>query len=58
MHPFPGDVEAWRPEFLDALAQLDRQTRQQRVDELQRKGVLSDEEKNEMRELLRTRVGG
>ena len=30
----PGDVSAWRVEFVDALAQLTRQTRQQRVEEL------------------------
>ena len=54
---FPGEVAAWRNEFLDALAQLDRQTRQQRVEELQARinevgmSGLSDTEKSELREL-------
>lgn len=54
---FPGEVAAWRSEFLDALAQLDRQTRQQRVEELQVRinevgmSGLSESEKAELREL-------
>jgi DNA primase len=54
---FPGEVAAWRSEFLDALAQLDKQTRQQRVEELQARinevgmSGLSDSEKAELREL-------
>ena len=52
---FPGDESTWRDEFLDALGQLDRQTRQQRVDELQLKGSLSEGEKSELRELLQSR---
>jgi DNA primase len=54
----PGDGSAWAEEFLDALAQLDRQTRQQRVDELNDKlkaGVLSQPESEELRELLGAR---
>jgi len=52
---FPGGEEEWRTEFLDALAQLDRQTQQQRLDDLLRKKSetsLSDEEKDELRRLL------
>ena len=56
MQSLPGDESAWREEFLDALAQLDKQTRQQRVEELQQKGALSDVEKQEMRELLLSRL--
>ena len=50
---FPGGEDEWKAEFLDALAQLDRQTRQQRLDELQtRLAALSDTEKQELRHLL------
>src|SRR5215470_14305724 len=31
---FPGGEDEWRAEFLDALAKLDRQTQQQRLDDL------------------------
>ena len=54
---FPGDETAWRGEFLDALIQLDKQTRRQRVDELNARigevGMtgLSDGEKAELRDL-------
>ena len=54
---FPGDEAAWRGEFLDALVQLDKQTRQQRVDELNARRAevgmtgLSDSEKAELRDL-------
>jgi DNA primase len=54
---FPGGEEEWRTEFLDALAQLDRQTQQQRLDDLLRKksdASLSDGEKDELRRLLQT----
>ena len=54
-HSFPGDAAAWRTEFLDALGQLDRQTRQQRVEELQVKASLNALEKTELRELLSAR---
>jgi DNA primase len=56
MHAFPGEEATWRREFLDALAQLDRQTRLQRVEELQLKGALDEAEKNELRELLMART--
>jgi len=50
---FPGGEDEWKAEFLDALGQLDRQTRQQRLDELHtRTAELSDSEKQELRHLL------
>ncbi|MGH8031758.1 MAG: DNA primase [Luteimonas sp.] len=55
--PMPGDEDKWQEEFLDAMAQLDRQTLQQRIDELQVRiaeggfATLSIEEKTELREL-------
>ena len=50
---FPGGEDEWKAEFLDALGQLDRQTRQQRLDELHtRMAELSDSEKRELRHLL------
>jgi DNA primase len=52
---YPGEADVWRAEFLDALTQLDKQTRQQRIEELQHKGMLSDVEKTELRELLTAR---
>ena len=51
----PGEEAAWRTEFLDAMAQLERQTVQQRIDELQakqREGGLDVRDKEEMRALL------
>jgi DNA primase len=51
----PGDGSSWQEEFLDALAQLDRQTRMQRIEELQVKAALSAAEKGELRELLESR---
>ncbi len=56
MQNFPGDESTSREEFLDTLRQLDKQTRQQRVDELQQKDRLSDAEKTELRELLMSRT--
>ncbi|NZA27313.1 DNA primase [Luteimonas sp. SJ-92] len=53
----PGDEASWREEFLGAMSQLDRQTLQQRVDELQAQlgaggfAALGDAEKTELREL-------
>ncbi|GAB2622461.1 DNA primase [Novilysobacter erysipheiresistens] len=53
----PGDEGKWRNELLDTIAQLDRQTLQQRIEELQaiiHEGgfvALSAEEKAELREL-------
>jgi DNA primase len=52
---FPGGEEAWREEFVDALAQLDRQTHQQRLDDLLKKqaeSALDAEEKDELRRLF------
>ena len=54
----PGDVAHWRAEFQDAIAQLDRQTLQQRIDELQEKQRgpgLDEADKAELRELLQAR---
>ena len=56
LQELPGDEKIWRQEVVDAVAQLDRQTRQQRVDELQaRLGDLQPHEKDELRELLTAR---
>ncbi|HEU0307539.1 MAG TPA: hypothetical protein VFR30_11265 [Lysobacter sp.] len=50
----PGDEEAWRAEFLDAIAQLERTTLQQRIDELHARvteggfAALSSQEKSEL----------
>ena len=55
---FPGGEDAWRTEFLDALAQLDRQTVQQRIDDLMKRqgeGMIADAEKDELRTLLANR---
>ncbi len=54
----PGEDATWRTEFLDAMAQLEKQTLQQRVDELQakqRESSLSEADKDELRALLQTR---
>jgi len=51
----PGDDASWRVEFLDNMAQLDRQVLQQRIDELQamqRDGGLDEAGKAELRGLL------
>ncbi|HST44203.1 MAG TPA: DNA primase, partial [Luteimonas sp.] len=51
----PGDESLWRDEFRDTMAQLDRQTLQQRVDELQAlvgEGALDAAGKDELRALL------
>jgi DNA primase len=55
MQAMPGDEAAWRNEFLDAVAQLERQTLQQRIDELQAKRAesgLEERDKEELRALL------
>ena len=55
MQSLPGDDEAWQREFLDAMAQLEKQTRQQRIDELQEKqraSGLETRDKEELRALL------
>lgn len=49
---FPGESAAWQRELLGALAQLDRQTQDQRIAELQEKPSLGNEEKDELRRLL------
>jgi DNA primase len=52
---FPAAPEHWKVEFLDALEQLNRQTVQQRIDELLAKQAefgLSEIEKTELRECL------
>jgi DNA primase len=53
---FPGGEDEWRVEFLAALAQLDRQTLQQRADDLLAKSKqqpgLDAGEKDELRRLL------
>ncbi|MGH8189900.1 MAG: DNA primase [Rhodanobacteraceae bacterium] len=52
---FPGEPEALRAEFVDALRRLGEQTVQQRLDALIRKqgeATLDASEKNELRELL------
>ena len=54
-----GKPESWRREFGDALAQLERQTAEQRIDELralQRGAGLSAEEKEELRARLAARA--
>jgi DNA primase len=56
---FPGGEDEWRAEFLDALAQLDRQTQRQRIDDLvakQSAGGLSELEKDELRRLLQIKA--
>ena len=58
MQSLPGEEAAWRNEFLGAMAQLEKQTVQQRIDELQakqRESGLDDRDKAEMRALLQTR---
>lgn len=53
----PGEEEAWRAEFLDAMAQLEKQTLLQRIEELQEQvraggfAALSAAEKAELLEL-------
>ena len=55
----PGEEDALRAEFIDAITQLERQVLQQRLDELQqqqRDGGLTDADKQELRELLQARL--
>ena len=59
MLEFPSAAENWKGEFLDTLDQLNRQTAQQRVDELlgkQQHGQLSADEREELRALLRSKT--
>ena len=56
LQSLPGDGAMWRNEWRDVLGQLDQQTLQQRVEELkarQSEAGLSDEEKDELRELMK-----
>jgi DNA primase len=53
---FPGEPEHWQAEFNDALQQLDKQTRMQRIEELNAKTGRSQDENNELRELLAARI--
>ena len=49
----PGDEATWQREFLDAMVQLEDQTVQQRIDELNAsEAPLNADEKNELRSLL------
>jgi len=57
MQELPGTAEAWQQELFDALAQLEQQARQQRIDDLLASGTLGEEEKNELRELLAAKAG-
>ena len=55
MQSIPGDEGTWRHEFLGAMEQLEQQTRQQRIDELQEKqrtASLDVRDKEELRALL------
>jgi len=57
----PGDEDGWREDFLGAIAQLDAQTLQQRIDELQAKRAadgLDEADKAELRGLLQARIAG
>lgn len=52
----PGDPETWKLELDDAIQQLQRQTIEQRIGELQEQGNLGAEEKEELRALLASRL--
>lgn len=61
MQDLPGEEPAWRQELHDAVVQLEKQTLQQRLDELlakQRAQGLDETDKYELRELLKIRAGG
>ena len=53
---FSGEPEHWQAEFNDALQQLDKQTRMQRIEELNAKTGRNFDENNELRELLMARI--
>ncbi|WP_447729420.1 DNA primase [Pseudoxanthomonas suwonensis] len=58
--PLPGDEQSWAHELHDAVAQLERQTLQQRIDELQAKQRaqgLDETDKYELRMLLQVLAG-
>ena len=58
----PGEAPAWREELLDIITRLDRQTLDQRIEELQAQvaeggfSALSAEEKDELRQLQSARM--
>ncbi len=59
-HALPGNETIWRMELHDAVAQLERQTVEQRIEELQAKnrdGGLDEADKYELRALLQARIG-
>ena len=59
MLEMPGEDATWQTEFHDALAQLEKQTLQQRLDALQakqREVGLDDEDKAELRALLQRKL--
>ncbi len=59
MQQLPGEETHWRAELLDAVAQLEKQTLQQRLEELQakhRETGLDEADKYELRALLQARV--
>jgi DNA primase len=61
MQDLPGEEPAWRQELHDAVIQLEKQTLQQRLDQLlakQRAQGLDETDKYELRELLKIRAGG
>ena len=52
----PGSPEIQQQELLDALAQMEQQARQQRIEELRAGGGLGEAEKAELRQLLAARA--
>jgi DNA primase len=57
VHVLPGEAEQWKAVFLGAMDQLERQTLQQRREELQtRIATLTQDEKDELRALLQARL--
>ncbi|MBP3983722.1 DNA primase [Pseudoxanthomonas helianthi] len=59
MQQLPGEETHWRAELLDAVAQLEKQTLQQRLEELQakhRETGLDEADKYELRALLQARA--
>jgi DNA primase len=59
-HALPGNEATWRMELLDAVVQLEKQTVEQRIEELQAKnrdGGLDEADKYELRALLQARIG-
>ncbi len=59
MQQLPGEETHWRAELLDAVAQLEKQTLQQRLEELQakqRETGLDETDKYELRALLQARA--